>query len=134
MFVRFSVMYNCFNFNHNATVVFSFKISRWYYSKDKDEFVKMPSNPSVVSPPLFKLLLNPNNASSKFIWVSNAHIFTCHNENLVLRSKNGMSYFMVAIKKKKLPANQTTTLIPLVRNWTRIMYSLLPLVRNRRTR
>ena len=113
LLVRLFVMHNYSNFNHNATSVFSFRTScriwfdRWRWIWDRAFWSLRCFFSSVHNE---GILLNLNSASSKSICMSIIRILTCHSENLVLRSKNGISYFIVAIVKKIKPLSDSSFL------------------------
>ena len=123
LLVKRFVMDNYFNFKHNPTTIFSFRTScriwldRWRWIWDK-AFRSLRCFSSCVYDE--GILSNPNSASSKSIYVSTTRILTCHGENLVLRSKNRISYFIVTIVEKIKPRSNQTLLWPVCYGKTRI--------------
>ena len=123
LLVRRFVMHSYSNFKHNPTTIFSFRTScriwldRWRWIWDK-AFRSLRCFSSCVYDE--GILSNPNSASSKSIYANITRILTCHGENLVLRSTNRISYFIVTIVKKIKPRSNQTLLWPVCYGKTRI--------------
>ena len=112
LMVKLFIIHNYFNFNHNTTMVFSFKMScriwldRWRWIWDKAFRSLRCFFSSVHSE---GILSNSNSTSSKSNYASTIHISTCHSENMVLWSKSKISYFIVSIVDIK-PCSDTSLL------------------------